>query len=94
MVFEDLVVDGHHGRKLAEPTAFGRGQAEQGDDFGKIGVQAEILFVAIGPCIGVILGVVHHMAQSVAHHRLRNTNTHVGADAPINQAEVFFVVPI
>ncbi len=57
-------------------------------------MQAQVLLVAISTGVGVIVRMIHHMAQPVPHNRLRNANAHVGSNAPVDQAEIFFAVPV
>ena len=53
-------------------------------------MEIQLLPVAVGACVGVLVAEVHHVAQAVTEHALRDPDAHVGADAPEDDADLVF----
>ena len=85
---QDLVVDGDGGAEPAEAPGFRPGETEHGDDLREVGVEIQLLPVAIRAGIGIVGTEVHHVAEPIAQHALRDAHAHVGADPPVDDADL------
>lgn len=69
-------------------------QAAQADEVGQVGMRAQLLLVAIGARVGILAAEILHVAQPVAHHALRLADAEVGADAPVEEADLVLAVGV
>ena len=85
---QDLVVDGDRAGVLSASPARRGADVEHADQLVEIGMQRQLVLVAVGALQRIAVGVVGDVAQAVAEHALRDGFAEVGAEAVVHHADI------